>query len=487
MGDSRAFITLQREMPKRRPVQERLGDWGEVYLPFGEDKLRAQASRCMDCGVPFCHSGCPLGNLIPDWNDLAYRGKWKEALASLHATNNFPEFTGKLCPAPCEEACVLSINDKPVTIKTIEVSIIDKGFELGLVRAEPPAERTGKTVAVVGSGPAGLAAAQQLNRAGHWVTVFEKDDRLGGLLRYGIPDFKMEKMLIDRRLDLLAEEGITFRTGVHVGVDITAEQLRAQFEAVILTGGAIKPRDIELPGRELSGIHFAMDYLSQQNRKNLGDGPEVLGGEEISAAGKHVIIVGGGDTGADCFGTALRQGAASVTQFQIHPEPPKDMPELNPWWPDAANILRTSAAHEEGGAREWGIHTTHFTGENGQVRALNAVRVERVEKGPGGQRAVIPVEGSEIAYPADLILIAIGYSGPFTDGLLEDLGVHINPRGNIATDSDYSTNVPGVFAAGDCRRGQSLIVWAIAEGREAAHGVDKYLMGSSRLPLTAYK
>jgi glutamate synthase (NADPH/NADH) small chain len=332
-----------------------------------------------------------------------------------------------------------------------------------------------------------MAAAQQLNRVGHWVTVFEKDDRLGGLLRYGIPDFKMEKTLIDRRIELLAEEGITFRTGANVGVDVTATQLREQFDAVVLTGGAIKPRDIDIPGRELSGIHFAMDYLTQQNRKNLGDGPEMLGGEEISAAGKHVIIVGGGDTGADCFGTALRQGAASVTQFQIHPEPPRDMPELNPWWPDAANILKTSAAHEEGGTREWGIHTTHFAGENGQVKTLNAVRVERVEKGPDGQRAVVPVEGSEVAYPADLILIAIGYSGPFTDGLLDDLKVHINPRGNIATDSDYSTNVPGVFAAGDCRRGQSLIVWAIAEGREAAYGVDKFLMGSSRLPLTAYK
>ena len=487
MGDSRAFITLHREMPKRRPVAERLGDWGEVYLPFGEEKLRAQASRCMDCGVPFCHSGCPLGNLIPDWNDLAYRGKWKEALSALHATNNFPEFTGKLCPAPCEEACVLSINDKPVTIKAIEVSIIEKGYELGLVRAEPPSERTGKTVAVVGSGPAGMAAAQQLNRAGHWVTVFEKDDRLGGLMRYGIPDFKMEKRLIDRRIDLLTEEGIGFRTGVRVGVDITAEQLRKQFDAVVLTGGAIKPRDIPIPGRELSGIHFAMDYLSQQNHKNLGDDPDALSGAAISAAGKHVIIVGGGDTGADCFGTALRQGAASVTQFQIHPEPAKDMPELNPWWPEAANILKTSPAHEEGGEREWGIHTTHFTGEDGVVKALNAVRVERVERGSGGQRAVIPVAGSEVAHPADLILIAIGYSGPFTDGLLDDLGVHINPRGNIATDSDYSTNVSGVFAAGDCRRGQSLIVWAIAEGREAAHGVDKYLMGSSRLPLTAYK
>jgi len=486
MGDSRAFITLQREMPKKRPVSERIGDWSEVYLPFGEEKLRSQASRCMDCGVPFCHSGCPLGNLIPDWNDYAYRGKWKEALVALHATNNFPEFTGKLCPAPCEEACVLHINDNPVTIKAIEVSIIEKGYELGLVVAEPPAERTGKTVAVIGSGPAGLACAQQLNRAGHHVTVFEKDDRIGGLLRYGIPDFKMDKTLIDRRVALLEEEGIAFRPGVNVGVDISADMLRSQFDAVVLTGGALKPRDIEIPGRELTGIHFAMDYLTQQNRRNLGDGPELLG-EEITATNKHVIIVGGGDTGADCFGTALRQGAKSVTQFQIHPEPPKDMPELNPWWPQSANILKTGPAHEEGGAREWGIHTTHFAGEDGRVTALNAVRVERVERGPGGKRAVIPIPDSEVSHPADLVLIAIGYSGPFVDGLLKGLGVHINSRGNVATDSEYMTNVPGVFAAGDSRRGQSLIVWAIAEGREAAQGVDKYLMGASRLPLTAYK
>jgi glutamate synthase (NADPH/NADH) small chain len=476
-------------MPKRRPVQERIQDWGEVYRPFAENTLRAQASRCMDCGVPFCHSGCPLGNLIPDWNDLAYRGKWKEALSALHATNNFPEFTGKLCPAPCEEACVLNINDAPVTIKAIEVSIIEKGYEMGLVVAEPPANRTGKTVAVVGSGPAGLACAQQLNRAGHKVTIFEKDDRIGGLLRYGIPDFKMDKTLIDRRLSLMEEEGVIFRPGVNVGRDIGAQDLRSQYDAIVVTAGALKPRDLEIPGREMSGIHYAMDYLTQQNRRNLGDDSEQVG-DEISAYDKHVIIVGGGDTGADCFGTALRQRARSVTQFQIHPEPSKDMPELNPWWPDPAHILKTAPAHEEGGERAWGIHTTHFVGDaDRHVRGLQAVRVESVERGGAGstRRAVVPIPGSDVVYPADLVLIAIGYSGPDSGSLLGDLGVHVNSRGSIATNGDYQTNVEGVFAAGDCRRGQSLVVWAIAEGREAAHEVDRYLMGESRLPLTAYR
>jgi len=485
LGDSKAFITLQREMPKRRPIAERIKDWDEVYTPFPEEKLKAQASRCMDCGVPFCHSGCPLGNLIPDWNDLVYRNRWREAIDALHATNNFPEFTGKLCPAPCEEACVLNINDDPVTIKTIEQRIIDHAWEKGWVLANPPAERTGKTVAVVGSGPAGLAAAQQLNRAGHTVTVLEKDDCIGGLIRYGIPDFKMHKALLDRRLAQLEEEGILFRTGINVGVDITADELRRRFDAVILTTGAIAPRDLDVPGRDLKGVHFAMTYLTQQNRRVAGLRVE---GEDILAEGKHVLIVGGGDTGADCFGTALRQNAQSVTQFQIHPEPAKDMPELNPWWPHPAMILKTGPAHEEGGAREWGIHTTHLEADAaGNVTALHAVKVERVERGPDGRRAVVPIPGSEAIYPADLILVAIGYTGPERPGLLTDLGVAFDKQGNVATDADYMTSIPGVFAAGDARRGQSLIVWAIAEGREVAHGVDKYLMGASRLPLTAYK
>lgn len=485
MGDSKAFITLQREMPKKRPISERVQDWQEVYQPFPDEKLKAQASRCMDCGVPFCHNGCPLGNLIPDWNDLVYRNRWEEALRQLHATNNFPEFTGKLCPAPCEDACVLNINDDPVTIKQIEQRIITYAWEKGWVQAEPPAERTGKTVAVIGSGPAGLACAQQLNRAGHTVTVFERDDRIGGLMRYGIPDFKMDKMLLDRRLTQLEEEGILFRAGVNVGVDITVEELRQQFNAVAITTGALAPRDLHVPGRELHGVYYAMDYLTQQNRRVAGDTP--TWDEDISAEGKHVVIIGGGDTGADCYGTAIRQGAASVTQFQIHPEPPKDKPELNPWWPEAALILKTGPAHEEGGIRAWGMHTTHLSGEDGIVKGLHAVVVERIERGEGGNRAIVPVPDSEVVYPADLVLLAIGYTGPERKGLLDNLGVSLDRRSNIAVDEDYQTSIPGVFAAGDCRRGQSLIVWAIAEGRECAHGVDKYLMGASRLPLTRYK
>ncbi len=487
MGDSKAFITLQREMPKRRPVHERVGDWNEIYLPFEEPKLRAQASRCMDCGIPFCHSGCPLGNLIPDWNDLAYRNRWKEALAELHATNNFPEFTGRLCPAPCEGACVLGINADPVTIKVIEQSIIDKGFEEGWVVAEPPTTRTGKTVAVVGSGPAGLAAAQQLNRAGHTVTVFERDDKIGGLLRYGIPDFKMEKWVIDRRLNLMEEEGVIFRPGVNVGVDVTAADLKRQFDAVVLTGGATKPRDLPVPGRELEGIALAMEYLPQQNKRVAGG---VAGGvpdwrRYISAKNKRVVILGGGDTGADCLGTAHRQGAREVLQFELMGRPPETRSENNPW-PTFPMVLRTSSAHEEGGVRDYGVSTTHFSGVDGKVTKLHAARVESV-LGEDGRPELAPVPGSEFEVECDLVLLAMGFVHPQHEGLLTDLGVELNTRGNVATDADYQTTVPGIFAAGDMRRGQSLIVWAIAEGREAAHGVDKYLMGTSRLPLTAYK
>ena len=482
MGDSRAFITLRREGAKRRPVGERLKDWGEVYLPMAPEKLNAQASRCMDCGVPFCHNGCPLGNLIPDWNDLVYRGRWKEALDALHATNNFPEFTGRLCPAPCEDSCVLSINDDPVTIKTVEQRIIDHGFEQGWIVPEPPEKRTGKTVAIIGSGPAGLAAAQQLNRAGHHVTVFERDDRLGGLMRYGIPDFKMDKSVLDRRLEILAEEGISFCTGAEVGKNVSALELVRDYDAVVLCTGALEPRDLNIPGRELGGIHYAMEYLAQQNRICAGDTVE----NQITAEGKHVIIVGGGDTGADCYGTALRQGALSVTQFQIHPEPPKDKPELNPWWPAPANLLKSSPAHEEGGDRAWGIHTVKFLGdENRNVSALHTVEVDRIEKTAGG-REVVAVPGSDVDQPAQLVLLAIGYTGP-EPSLLERFGIAPDARGNAKVGEDYQTSVPGVFAAGDARRGQSLIVWAIAEGREVAHGVDAYLMGESRLPLTGRK
>ncbi len=483
MGDSKAFITLRREGPKKRAVGERVQDWAEVYLPMVDTKISEQASRCMDCGVPFCHNGCPLGNLIPDWNDLVFQGRWKEALDALHATNNFPEFTGRLCPAPCEDACVLSINDDPVTIKTVEQRIIDHGFAQGWVVAEPPHRRTGKSVAVIGSGPAGLAAAQQLNRAGHRVTVLERDDRIGGLMRYGIPDFKMDKTILERRVALLAEEGIVFRTGVHVGVDVTADALRRGFDAVVLCTGALAPRGLDVPGSTLAGVAYAMDYLTPQNRRVAGDG---VPDDALHAAGKHVIIVGGGDTGADCFGTALRQGAASVTQFQIHPEPPRDKPELNPWWPAPANILRVAPAHEEGGERGWGIHTTHLEGDaHGHVVSLHAVQVERVERGAGGKRQVVAVPNSEVIYPADLVLIAIGYTGPDRSGLLTELGLAFDRSGSIATEN-YQTSVEGVFAAGDSNRGQSLIVWAIAEGREAAHAVDRYLMGTSRLPLTKY-
>ncbi len=444
------------------------------------EKLNAQASRCMDCGVPFCHNGCPLGNLIPDWNDLVYRGRWKEALVALHATNNFPEFTGRLCPAPCEDACVLSINDDAVTIKTIEQRIIDHGFAQGWVTPEPPEHRTGKRVAVVGSGPAGLACAQQLNRAGHHVTVFERDDRLGGLMRYGIPDFKMDKSVLDRRLEQLQAEGISFCTGATVGENVTTLELKRNFDATVLCTGALAPRDLNIPGRELSGIHYAMEYLAQQNRLCAGDSVEGL----ISAEGKHVLIVGGGDTGADCYGTALRQGAKSVTQFQIHPEPPRGKPELNPWWPEPAHLLKTSPAHEEGGARAWGVHTVNFESDDaGRVKALHTVSVEKIERKAGGGREIIPVPGSETTYPADLVLLAIGYTGP-EHPLVQAFTLDTDPRGNIAIDESYQTCVPGVFAAGDSQHGQSLIVWAIAEGRNAAHGVDAYLMGTSRLPTT---
>ncbi len=479
MGDSKAFISTPREVSKKRPVSERIHDWKEVYLPMAPDTLKTQASRCMDCGVPFCHNGCPLGNLIPDWNDLVYRNRWKEAIQALHATNNFPEFTGRLCPAPCEDACVLSINSKSVTIKTIEQRIIDHAFEQGWIFPEPPAHRTGKKVAVIGSGPAGLAAAQQLNRAGHLVTVLERDDRIGGLLRYGIPDFKMDRAVLDRRLELLEAEGILFQTNINVGVDVSGEDLLRDYDAVLVCIGALRPRDLNVPGRELSGVYFAMDYLTRQNRVVAGDAVE----DTINASGKHVLIIGGGDTGADCYGTAIRQGAASVHQFQIHPELGTDMPELNPWWPQPAHILKLGPAHEEGGERVYGIHTTHLSGESGCVKSLHTVDIERVGKGPNGERLIEAVPGSERIFPADIVLLAIGYNGA-EHPVVNTFGLNVDGRGNVTASDDYQTSVQGVFAAGDARRGQSLIVWAIAEGREAARGVDEYLTGKSRLPLT---
>ncbi len=477
MADPAGFLKYtHRQTPKRRPVELRLRDWKEVYEDFDHDILRHQAARCMDCGIPFCHNGCPLGNLIPEWNDLTRTGRWRDAIERLHATNNFPDFTGRLCPAPCESSCVLGINQDPVTIKQIELEIIDKAFEEGWVRPLPPDTLTGKTVAVVGSGPAGLAAAQQLTRAGHHVTVFERADRIGGLLRYGIPEFKMEKRQLQRRLDQMSAEGTEFRAGVDVGVDLTAEQLRADFDTVVLAGGATAWRDLPIPGRELDGIHQAMEFLPWANRVQEGD--DVLGpdGEPpITAKGKKVVIIGGGDTGADCLGTVHRQGAAHVHQFEIMPRPPEIRSDSTPW-PTYPLMFRASAAHEEGGERVFSVNTEEFVGQDGRVTAL---KVHEVTMDSG---SFVKVEGSEYELDADLVLLAMGFVGPEKSPLLTDLGVEFTERGNVARGDDYETSVPGVFVAGDMGRGQSLIVWAIAEGRAAAAGVDRYLMGRSALP-----
>jgi glutamate synthase (NADPH/NADH) small chain len=427
----------------------------------------------MDCGIPFCHQGCPLGNIIPDWNDLVYRGQWQEALYRLLATNNFPEFTGRICPAPCEGSCVLGINADPVTIKNIEVSIIDRAFKEGIIRARRPKVRTGKAVAIVGSGPAGMAAAAQLNSAGHWVTVFERADRIGGLMRYGIPEFKMEKNVLDRRLNIMLEEGIKFRTSANVGVNVSVDELKHDFDAILLAGGATAPRDLPVPGRELNGIHFAMQYLTLQNQRCEGD--SIPDAEFISAKDRNVVIIGGGDTGADCLGTVHRQGARSVVQFELLPKPPADRALDNPW-PNWPNIFRTSSAHEEGGGREYSVLTTSFTGSNGRVEKLHGVRVEFEG------RNLKEVPGTEFTLDADLVLLAMGFLGPERNGMLDQLGVSLTDRGNVATNDEKMTSVPGIFAAGDMSRGQSLVVWAIREGRVAARGVDKYLMGSTELP-----
>jgi glutamate synthase (NADPH/NADH) small chain len=477
VGKPTGFMELKRETARRRPVPERVHDWREVYDPFPVVKLREQGARCMDCGIPFCHQGCPLGNLIPDWNDLVYKDHWREAIDRLHATNNFPEFTGTLCPAPCEASCVLGINDDPVTIKQIEQSIIDRAWEAGWVVPQPPKVKTGKTVAVVGSGPAGLAAAQQLARVGHDVTVFERSDRIGGLLRYGIPDFKMEKWRLDRRLAQMEAEGVVFRPNSHIGQDIPAGQLLAEFDAVCLCGGACKPRDLEIEGRALDGIHFAMDFLPLQNRRNAGD--TIPDDQFISARGKRVIIIGGGDTGADCLGTVHRHGCASVHQFEIVPRPPDERASNNPW-PQWWNTFKTSSAHEEGGVREYSISTRRFLGENGRVTALETVQV-RMEAN-NGRVDFIPIEGTEKIYPADLVLLAMGFVGSEREGMLTQLGVELDRFGNVKTDAERRTSVEKVFAAGDMARGQSLIVWAIAEGRHVAHTIDAFLMGRSDLP-----
>jgi glutamate synthase (NADPH) small chain len=478
MGKVTGFLEIQRTKPPTRPVSDRIRDWREVYLAYEEPALRNQTARCMDCGIPFCHQGCPLGNLIPDWNDFVYRDRWAAASDRLHATNNFPEFTGRLCPAPCEGSCVLGINNQPVTIKAVEAAIIERAFDEGWVVARPPAARTGKRAAVVGSGPAGLAVADQLNRAGHLVTVFERADRIGGLLRYGIPAFKLEKRWIERRLRIMSDEGITFRTGCHIGVNVPVEELRGAFDAVVLAGGSTVPRDLPVPGRELKGIHFAMEYLTAQNRRCEGD--EIADDQFVTAADKHAIIIGGGDTGADCLGTVHRQGARSVLQLELLARPPDTRAPQNPWplWP---NIFRVSTAHEEGGERLYSIATQRFTGDaNGQVTALHTIQVETITA--NGRVSFAPVPGTELELPADLVLLAMGFVGPEPNGAIGRLGVRLTDRGTVWRDINWMTNVPGVFTAGDMQRGQSLIVWAIADGRSCARGVDAYLMGSSDLP-----
>ena len=477
MGKTTGFLEIQRKKWPTRPVAERVRDWKEVYLPYPDAELQKQGARCMDCGVPFCHQGCPLGNLIPDWNDLVYKDHWRDAIERLHATNNFPEFTGRLCPAPCEGSCVLGINDDPVTIKAVEVSIIEHAFERGWVTPETPATRTGKKVAVVGSGPAGLAAAEQLNRAGHAVIVFERADRVGGLLRYGIPEFKMEKRFLDRRLELMEKQGVVFQTNAHVGVNVPVADLRRDFDAIVLAGGACAPRDLPIPGRELGGIHFAMDYLTLQNKRCEGD--TISDAAFISAQGKRVVIIGGGDTGADCLGTVHRQGAVSVHQFELLPRPPNTRAPDNPWpqWP---NVFRVSSAHEEGGERVYAVSTQRFLGDGGHVKRLAAVKVDMLRE--RGRVEFRPVPGSEFTLDVELVLLAMGFVGPEKPGMLTDLGVKLTERGNVWRDAGWMTSVPGVFACGDMQRGQSLIVWAIAEGRSAARGVDAYLMGRSDLP-----
>jgi glutamate synthase (NADPH) small chain len=476
------FLEIERrDRPYDKPELRRR-NWKEFVRPLPATETQRQAARCMDCGIPFCHNGCPVNNLIPDWNNLVYREQWRAALRALHSTNNFPEFTGRICPAPCEAACTLNIDDNPVTIKTIECAIVDRGWEEGWIEPVVPAQRTGRKVAVVGSGPAGLACAQQLARAGHRVTVFEKADRIGGLLRYGIPDFKMEKWLIDRRVEQMIAEGVTFRAETEIGVDLAMPALIAEFDAVAMTGGAELPRDLEVPGRGLAGIHFAMDFLPQQNKRGAGDSEKrAAPGGTITAAGKHVIVIGGGDTGSDCIGTSVRQGAASITQLEILPKPPER--ENKPLtWPDWPLKLRTSSSQEEGCERDWSVLTKRAIGESGRVTALECVRLEWV-KNPDGRFAMREIPDSAFLLKADLVLLAMGFLGPRRPGMVEEAGIALDPRGNVlANTSDYRTSVAKVFAAGDMRRGQSLVVWAIREGRQCARAIDEFLMGTSLLP-----
>jgi glutamate synthase (NADPH/NADH) small chain len=478
MGKPTGFLEIVRHEHGYAPVAERVTHFRDFVAPLPEPTVREQAARCMDCGIPYCHRGCPVHNIIPDWNDLVYRGNWREALDVLHSTNNFPEFTGRICPAPCEASCTLNFNDSPVTIKDIECAIIDKGWAEGWVAPQIAAHRTGKRVAVIGSGPAGLACAQQLARAGHVVVVFEKNDRIGGLLRYGIPDFKLEARLIDRRLAQLRAEGVEFRPNSHVGADIPARALLAEFDAVVLAGGSEQPRDLNVPGRELRGIHFAMDFLTQQNHRVAG---QKIVAEEILAIDKDVVVIGGGDTGSDCVGTSVRQGARSVIQLEIMPKPPLHENKLLTW-PNWPLKLRTSTSHEEGCERDWAVTTQQFLGQDGQVAAIQIVRLEWRES--NGRQIMVEVSDSAFEIKADLVLLAMGFIHPVHAGMLEELGVALDPRGNIrAGEDDYQTSVNKIFTAGDMRRGQSLVVWAIREGRQCARAVDEYLMGSSELPV----
>jgi glutamate synthase (NADPH/NADH) small chain len=481
MGKPTGFLEVEREDRHYDKPAARVQSWREFVKPLPQPVLRAQASRCMDCGIPFCHDGCPVNNIIPDWNNLVYRDQWRNALTVLHSTNNFPEFTGRICPAPCEASCTLNIDDNPVTIKTIECAIVDRGWDEGWITPLVPAKKTGKKVAVVGSGPSGMACAQQLARAGHAVTLFEKNDRIGGLLRYGIPDFKMEKHLIDRRVEQMAAEGVEFRPSTEIGVTLSVQQLLADFDAVAMTGGAEWARDLEVPGRELGGIHYAMDFLPQQNKRNAGDDePKAAPGGTITAAGKHVIVIGGGDTGSDCIGTSTRQGAASITQLEILPKPP-DREDKSLTWPDWPLRLRTSSSQEEGCERDWAVLTKRARGANGKIEALECVRVDWAQQGGRWVMQEVPDSGFELK--ADLVLLAMGFVGPRRLGMVEQSGVALDPRGNVQANTvDYKSSVPKVFSAGDMRRGQSLVVWAIREGRQCARAIDEFLMGKTTLP-----
>ena len=483
MGKVTGFMEYARHDRAYEPVDRRVRTWREFTLPLSDEELTLQGARCMDCGIPFCHEGCPVNNIIPEWNDLVYRREWRTALEVLHSTNNFPEFTGRICPAPCEQACVLTINDDPVTIKTIECAIIDRGWEEGWVVPEPPVRKSGKRVAIVGSGPAGMACAQQLARAGHEVVLFEKENRIGGLMRYGIPDFKFEKFQIDRRIDQMRTEGVEFRTNIHVGIDVSARDLIEEYEAVVLAGGAEDPRDLDIPGRNLDGIHFAMPFLVQQNKRNAGDAVPVDEARgAILATARNVVVVGGGDTGSDCIGTANRQQAASVTSLEILPRPP-EAPDIGTTWPYWPLKLWTSSSHEEGGARDWSVSTKEFVGDAcGRVRAMRCVRVEW-RKGDDGRMNIAEVPGTEFEIETELVLLAMGFVHPVHRGMIEELGIELDPSGNVKADTEsYRSSDPKVFAAGDIRRGQSLVVWAIREGRQCARAVDEYLMGTSDLP-----